>query len=180
MTFHGGSQRAVSVILENWPFTISPFWQKYPFNFSDVLHKESFSLHLFPNMFNFNVVDFSEHPTEEVISFFWRSVYIDDTEAYVRLEEFQTSNAKWDFFYFIVSYPNGQKNSWFYSHQLVYLDMCSKWVCGRSNGKRFTSHFVWKVIQSRLDWKCHIFKFIFMASKLYEMFDHRNNTSNSL
>ena len=36
-------------------------------------------------MFNFNVVDFSERPYEEVISFFWRSVYIDDTEAYVRL-----------------------------------------------------------------------------------------------
>ena len=28
-----------------------------------------------PNMIHFNVVDFSEHHTEEMISFFWRSVY---------------------------------------------------------------------------------------------------------
>ena len=45
--FRGGSQRAVSVIFEKWPFAISsrfsPLWQKQPFNFSDVLHKENYS-----------------------------------------------------------------------------------------------------------------------------------------
>ena len=39
------------------------------------------------NMINFDAVDFSEHCSEEVISFFWRSVYI-----WVILE-FITSNA---------------------------------------------------------------------------------------
>ena len=43
-----GSQWAVSVILKKLPFAISlhfsPFWQKHPSDFSDVLHKENYSL----------------------------------------------------------------------------------------------------------------------------------------
>ena len=41
----------------------SPFWHEKIF-FSDILFKE----------YNFDAVDFIERRTEEVISFFWRSV----------------------------------------------------------------------------------------------------------
>ena len=36
----------------------------------------SIKAYLCPNIINFDSVDFSEHRPEEVISFFWRSVYI--------------------------------------------------------------------------------------------------------
>ena len=35
----------------------------------------TFKAYLCPNIVNFDAVDFSEHHPEEVISFFWRSVY---------------------------------------------------------------------------------------------------------
>ena len=35
----------------------------------------SIKAYLCPNMINFDAVDFSERRPEEVISFFWRSVY---------------------------------------------------------------------------------------------------------
>ena len=49
----------------------SPFWKKQPFEFSDVLHKENYSLSVSINMITFDAVAFF---TEEVISFFWHSV----------------------------------------------------------------------------------------------------------
>ena len=37
----------------------------------------SIKAYLCPNIIDFDSVDFSEHRPEEVISFFWRSVYIE-------------------------------------------------------------------------------------------------------
>ena len=49
------------------------FLHKHPFDFSDMLHE--IIAYLCPNMINFDVVDFSERRSEEVVSFFWCSVY---------------------------------------------------------------------------------------------------------
>ena len=50
-------------------------------------------------MLNFDVVDFSEHRTEEVISFFWRSVYIsfcwDQSFANVTFAQRLCTQGKW-------------------------------------------------------------------------------------
>ena len=75
-----------SVIFLKWPFAIashfSPFLQKQSFNFSDVrhIHVRRTIAYLCLNMIDFVVVDFSERRSEEVISFFWRSVYIGDLD----------------------------------------------------------------------------------------------------
>ena len=50
-------------------------WHKNILCFSDILIR-SIKAYLCPNIINFDRVDFSEHRPEEVISFFWRSVYI--------------------------------------------------------------------------------------------------------
>ena len=44
------------------------FWPKPPFAFSDVLHKENYSVSVSKYMINFDSVDFSEHHSEEVLS----------------------------------------------------------------------------------------------------------------
>ena len=49
--------------------------------FSDVLHEENQLICLCPNMIHFDGVDFSERRSEEVLSFFWRSVYHEHWEA---------------------------------------------------------------------------------------------------
>ena len=73
-----------SAIFEKWPFGISPyfspFWQEKILTgenlaFFRYSYQEVFA-YLCPNTINFDNVDFSEHRPEEVISFFWRSVYI--------------------------------------------------------------------------------------------------------
>ena len=53
----------------------SPYWRKKILCFSDILIKE-FKAYLCPNITDFDSVDFSECRPEEVISFFWRSVYV--------------------------------------------------------------------------------------------------------
>ena len=72
---------SASSFCDFWKVTcFSPFWQKQPFNFSDVRHRENLIYisiaYLCLNMINFDAVDFSERRSEEVISFFWRSVYV--------------------------------------------------------------------------------------------------------
>ena len=47
--------------------------KKNPFDFSDVLHKETIA-YMCLNMINFDAVDCSERRSEEVTSFSWRSV----------------------------------------------------------------------------------------------------------
>ena len=54
---------------------LSPLWLKYTFVSLDVLIKDQIYLNLCPNMNQFDAVGFSECHSEEVISFFWRSVY---------------------------------------------------------------------------------------------------------
>ena len=70
---------AVSAIFEKWPFVINrifllsharksgAFW---------IFLLRSIKAYLCPNIINFDSVDFSKRRPEEVISFFWRSVYV--------------------------------------------------------------------------------------------------------
>ena len=51
------------------------FYSSNPF--SGVLHKEYYSLSV-SNMINFNEVDSSECCSKEVVSFVWRSVYLEE------------------------------------------------------------------------------------------------------
>ena len=44
--------------------------------FFQIFLLRSIKAYLYPNIINFDAVDFSERRPEEVISFFWRSVYI--------------------------------------------------------------------------------------------------------
>ena len=75
---------SLSSFCEFWKITFCdsphfpPFPQEYPFDFSDVLHQEYFSLYVSKtlSMINSNFEDFNERRSEEVISFFWCSVYI--------------------------------------------------------------------------------------------------------
>ena len=53
-----------------------PFWQKQPFNLSDVLHIRRTIAYLCLNMINFDAVDFSEHRSEEVMFLLMLSVCI--------------------------------------------------------------------------------------------------------
>ena len=55
--------------------TFSPFWIEKILCFLDILIKK-YKAYLCPNIINFDSVDFSERRPEEVISFFWRSVYM--------------------------------------------------------------------------------------------------------
>ena len=73
------AQWAVSVIFEKWPFVIKPYFLLFEARISCVfliLLLRSIKAYLCPNMINFDAVDISEHRPEEVISFFWRSVYV--------------------------------------------------------------------------------------------------------
>ena len=73
--FRGGSQRAVCVIFDKQPSGIlpqfSPFWQEHPFDFSDVLHNEYYSC----IQTWFILILWILVSSENVISYFWRSVY---------------------------------------------------------------------------------------------------------
>ena len=81
---HWGSQWADFVIFEKWPFAISqnfsPFWHKQTF-FQISYLSRNIKAYVCLNMNNFDGVDFSEHCWEEVIHFFWCSVYL-----YITLE----------------------------------------------------------------------------------------------
>ena len=70
--------REASNFCDFWNLTpyFSPFWLSQTFVFIDVLNKDNYIANLCPNMINFDALDFSECRSEEVISFFWRSVYI--------------------------------------------------------------------------------------------------------
>ena len=73
---------AVSAIFEKWPFVIKPYFLLFEARISCVcliFLLRSIKAYLCPNMINFDAVDFSERRPEEVISFFWRSVYFDDS-----------------------------------------------------------------------------------------------------
>ena len=71
---------AVSAIFENWPLWFSRIFLLFDTRKSCVfqifLLIRSIKANLCPNIINFDSVDFSEHRPEEVISFFWRSVYL--------------------------------------------------------------------------------------------------------
>ena len=54
----------------------SPFSREKILWFWDILIKEYIKAYLWPNIINFNNVDFSERRPEEVMSFFWRSVFL--------------------------------------------------------------------------------------------------------
>ena len=69
---------AVSAIFEKWPW-----WSNRIFSFLKreyivflIFLLRSIKAYLCPNMMHFDAVDFSERLPEEVISFFWRSVYL--------------------------------------------------------------------------------------------------------
>ena len=69
---------AVSAIFENWHVVIKPYFLLFETRISCVFLiflLRSIKAYLCPNMINFDAVDFSECHPEEVISFFWRSVY---------------------------------------------------------------------------------------------------------
>ena len=72
-------RRAVYVIFTKWPLAISlqfkPFWLKQTFAFFYMQLVRSTTANMCPIMSHFNALDFSECRSEEVISFFWRSVY---------------------------------------------------------------------------------------------------------
>ena len=68
---------AVSAIFEKWPFMISPIFLLFDTRKSCVFQiflLRSIKAYLCPNI-DFDSVDFSERRPEEVISFFWCSVY---------------------------------------------------------------------------------------------------------
>ena len=73
------SQWAVFVTFEKLNFVVSshfsPFWEKQHFDFSDVLHKENYSLYLCLNITNFYAMDFSERRPEEVMFLLTFSVF---------------------------------------------------------------------------------------------------------
>ena len=69
---------AVSAILEKLPFVIKPYFLLFEARISCVFQiflLRGIKAYLCPNMINSDAVDFSERRPEEVISFFWRSVY---------------------------------------------------------------------------------------------------------
>ena len=69
---------AVSAIFEKWHFVIQPRSLLFDTRKSCVFLiflLRSIKAYLCPNIINFYAVDFSESRPEEVISFFWRSVY---------------------------------------------------------------------------------------------------------
>ena len=69
---------AVSAIYENWPFVIYSRSLLYDTRKSCVFQiflLRNIKAYLCPNIIYFDAVDFSERRPEEVISFFWRSVY---------------------------------------------------------------------------------------------------------
>ena len=73
---------AVSAIFEKWHVVIKPYFLLFEARISCVFLiflLRSIKAYLCPNMINFDAVDFSERHPEEVISFFWRSVYIVST-----------------------------------------------------------------------------------------------------
>ena len=63
-----------------WPLAIlpyfTPFWLNQTFVFCDICLVTITIANLCPIMINFNALDFSECCSEEVISFFWCSVYV--------------------------------------------------------------------------------------------------------
>ena len=63
----------------SYSFAISlhlpPFWHKETF-FIQMFLSRSIKAYLYPNMINFDGVHFSERRSEEVVSFFWWSVYL--------------------------------------------------------------------------------------------------------
>ena len=85
----------------SWRFSVSSFCDIWKLTFCDfitffLLFAKSYPLiflmcfirgiiaYLCLNMINFDAVDFSGHRSKEVISFFWRSVYIQHTEVIVQ------------------------------------------------------------------------------------------------
>ena len=80
----------VSAIFKKWPFVIKPYFLLFEARISCVfliLLLRSIKAYLYPNIINFDCVDFSEHCPEEVISFFWRSVYIDVDMGYLQPQD---------------------------------------------------------------------------------------------
>ena len=73
-------RRAVSVIFAKLPFAISPYFDSF-FNKANVICYmclvRSIIANLCQIMIHFCALDFTVCCSEEVISFFWRSVYID-------------------------------------------------------------------------------------------------------
>ena len=70
---------AVSAIFEKWPIVIKPYFLLFEVRISCVFLiflLRSIKAYLCPNMIIFDAVDFSKRRPEEVISFFWRSVYM--------------------------------------------------------------------------------------------------------
>ena len=62
-----------------WPFVIKPNFLLFEARISCVFLiflLRSIKAYLCPNIINFDAVDFTERRPDEVISFFWRSVYI--------------------------------------------------------------------------------------------------------
>ena len=102
--YSGYITRLLNWMNSYWMFWIGGlFWRLSASSFCDLLQNDPLQFHSFspgidksnpldcfnqmcfirrtiaylcPNMINFDVVDFSEHRSEEVISFFWCSVYI--------------------------------------------------------------------------------------------------------
>ena len=73
-----GSEQ-VSVIFEKWPLAISPYFALFDSikrSFLEMCLVRRTMANLCPIMIHFNALDFNECRSEEVISFFWRSVYI--------------------------------------------------------------------------------------------------------
>ena len=66
---------AVSVIFEKWPFVIFLFFETRKSCVFQIFLLRSNKAYLCPSTIYFDSVDFSECRPEEVISFFWRSVY---------------------------------------------------------------------------------------------------------
>ena len=78
----GRLRRASSVSsfcdFRKWPFVIKPYFLLFEARISCVFLiflLRSIKAYLYPNIINFDAVDFSECCPDEVISFFWRSVY---------------------------------------------------------------------------------------------------------
>ena len=54
---------------------LKDWWKSIPIHQNYTMALRSIKAYLCPNI-NFDSMDFSEHRPEEVISFFWRSVYV--------------------------------------------------------------------------------------------------------
>ena len=78
------AQWVVSVIFEKLHSVIKPYFLLFEARISCVFLiflLRSIKAYLCPNMINVDAVDFSERRPEEVISLFWRSVYMRASEA---------------------------------------------------------------------------------------------------